>query len=205
MFLAVITCVTLWCAYVFVNVYFCGTDNILGFIRKNFKFQSVCLCEGVWAHGDHCLINPNTGGIWMLGRRLALPIVGTITCIFVCIWLSWYTVDCAVGDVDALTFTDSRFIVFASDGTLNPRGDRFGSAEIYHVGQFRLVSFLPDLLRGTSLFSALILLLGHQEEHVVCKKFEWWGAGIVICLDWGKMICVWCMLMPLPPHRLLLY
>jgi len=85
MFLAVITCVTLWCAYVFVNVYFCGTDNILGFIRKNFKFQSVCLCEGVWAHGDHCLINPNTGGIWMLGRRLVLPSAGTITCIFVCI------------------------------------------------------------------------------------------------------------------------
>lgn len=44
--------------------------------------------EGVWAHGDFCLINPNTGGIWMLGR---------------------------------------------SDGTLNPGGVRFGSAEIYHV------------------------------------------------------------------------
>lgn len=44
--------------------------------------------DGVWSHGDFCLINPNTGGIWMLGR---------------------------------------------SDGTLNPGGVRFGSAEIYHV------------------------------------------------------------------------
>jgi acetoacetyl-CoA synthetase len=43
---------------------------------------------GVWAHGDYCLVNPNTKGIWMLGR---------------------------------------------SDGTLNPGGVRFGSAEIYHV------------------------------------------------------------------------
>jgi len=60
-------------------------------------------------------------------------------------------------------------IVFASDGTLNPGGVRFGSAEIYHVGQFHLVSFLPDLLRGTSLFSALTLLVGRQEEHPVCK------------------------------------
>ena len=61
-------------------------------------------------------------------------------------------------------------IFFASDGTLNPRGDRFGSAEIYHVGQFHLVSFLPDLLCGTSVFSALTLLVGHQEEYLVCKK-----------------------------------
>ncbi|KAK2172904.1 hypothetical protein NP493_920g00005 [Ridgeia piscesae] len=43
---------------------------------------------GVWAHGDFCKINPDTGGIWMLGR---------------------------------------------SDGTLNPNGVRFGSAEIYHI------------------------------------------------------------------------
>lgn len=43
---------------------------------------------GVWAHGDYCLINPETGGIWMLGR---------------------------------------------SDGTLNPNGVRFGSAEIYQI------------------------------------------------------------------------
>ena len=32
-------------------------------------------------------------------------------------------------------------------------------------------------------FSALMLLLGRQEGHPACKKTEWWGAGMVICLE----------------------
>ena len=32
-------------------------------------------------------------------------------------------------------------------------------------------------------FSALTLLVGRQEEQAACKKTEWWGAGVVICLD----------------------
>ena len=43
-------------------------------------------------------------------------------------------------------------------------------------------------------FSALTLLVGHQEEHPACQKTEWWGAGVVICLDWEyemQMICIW--------------
>ena len=32
-------------------------------------------------------------------------------------------------------------------------------------------------------FSALMLLVGRQEGHPVCKKTEWWGAGVVICLE----------------------
>jgi len=32
-------------------------------------------------------------------------------------------------------------------------------------------------------FSALTLLVGRQEGHPACKKLEWWGAGMVICLD----------------------
>ncbi|KAI8346988.1 hypothetical protein B0O80DRAFT_392144 [Mortierella sp. GBAus27b] len=44
--------------------------------------------SGIWYHGDFVWINPNTGGIVMLGR---------------------------------------------SDGTLNPNGVRFGSAEIYNI------------------------------------------------------------------------
>jgi len=31
-------------------------------------------------------------------------------------------------------------------------------------------------------FSALTLLVGRQEGHLACKKTEWWGAGMVICL-----------------------
>jgi len=32
-------------------------------------------------------------------------------------------------------------------------------------------------------FSALTLLVGRQEGHLACKKAEWWGAGMVICLE----------------------
>jgi len=31
-------------------------------------------------------------------------------------------------------------------------------------------------------FSALTLLVGRQEGHLACKKLEWWGTGMVICL-----------------------
>jgi len=34
-------------------------------------------------------------------------------------------------------------------------------------------------------FSALTLLVGQQEGHPACKKTEWWGAGMVICLERG--------------------
>ena len=39
--------------------------------------------------------------------------------------------------------------------------------------------FLPILFLLA--FSALTLLVGRQEGHPVCKKTEWWGAGMVIC------------------------
>jgi len=32
-------------------------------------------------------------------------------------------------------------------------------------------------------FGALTLLVGRQEGHTACKKIEWWGAGVVICLE----------------------
>jgi len=34
-------------------------------------------------------------------------------------------------------------------------------------------------------FSALTLLVGWQEGHPACKKTEWWGAGVVVCLEQG--------------------
>ena len=37
-------------------------------------------------------------------------------------------------------------------------------------------------------FSALTLLIGHQEGHSACKN-EWWGAGMVICLQRGADAC----------------
>jgi len=47
-------------------------------------------------------------------------------------------------------------------------------------------------------FSALTLLVGRQEEHPACKKLgEWWGAGVVICLERGADLHM-AQLMPLP-------
>ena len=46
-------------------------------------------------------------------------------------------------------------------------------------------------------FSALTLLVGQQEGHPVCKKTEWWGAGMVICLERGAHLHM-AQLMPLP-------
>ena len=46
-------------------------------------------------------------------------------------------------------------------------------------------------------FSALTLLVGRQEGHLACKKTEWWGAGVVICLERGADLHM-AQLMPLP-------
>ena len=47
-------------------------------------------------------------------------------------------------------------------------------------------------------FSALTLLVGWQEGHPACKKTpEWWGAGVVICLERGADLHM-AQLMPLP-------
>ena len=46
-------------------------------------------------------------------------------------------------------------------------------------------------------FSALTLLIGRQEGHPACKKLEWLGADVVICLDRGADLHM-AQLMPLP-------
>jgi len=46
-------------------------------------------------------------------------------------------------------------------------------------------------------FSALTLLVGRQEGHPACKKTDWWGAGMVICLEKGADLHM-AQLMPLP-------
>ena len=42
-----------------------------------------------------------------------------------------------------------------------------------------------------------MLLVGRQEGHPACKKTEWWGAGMVICLERGADLHM-VQLMPLP-------
>jgi len=46
-------------------------------------------------------------------------------------------------------------------------------------------------------FSALTLLVGRQAGHPACKKTEWWGAGVVICLERGADLDM-AQLMTLP-------
>jgi len=46
-------------------------------------------------------------------------------------------------------------------------------------------------------FRALTLLVGRQEGHPACKKTEWWGAGMVNCLERSADLHV-AQLMPLP-------
>jgi len=48
----------------------------------------------------------------------------------------------------------------------------------------------------TYAFSALTLLVGWQEGHPACKK-QWWGTGVVICLERGADLHT-AQLMPLP-------
>ena len=56
--------------------------------------------------------------------------------------------------------------------------------------------FIVSLV-DSSAFSALTLLVGRQEGHPACKKTEWWGAGMVICLERGADLHM-AQLMPLP-------
>ena len=42
-----------------------------------------------------------------------------------------------------------------------------------------------------------MLLVGRQEGHPACKKTEWWGADMVICLVRGANLHM-AQLMPLP-------
>ena len=46
-------------------------------------------------------------------------------------------------------------------------------------------------------FSALTLLAGRQGGHTACKKTEWLGAGMVVCLERGADLHM-AQLMPLP-------
>jgi len=60
------------------------------------------------------------------------------------------------------------------------------------------VSIWIEFLFGALIvaFSALMLLVGWQEGHLACKKTEWWGAGMVICLQRGADLHM-AQLMPL--------
>jgi len=51
--------------------------------------------------------------------------------------------------------------------------------------QLQFNSIYTQIVSICNTFSAMTLLVRHQEEHPACKKFEWCGAGMVICLERG--------------------
>jgi len=55
--------------------------------------------------------------------------------------------------------------------------------------------WVAALLRGT--FPAVDVLVGRKDGHPACKKTEWWGASMVICLERGADLHA-AQLMPLP-------
>ena len=66
-------------------------------------------------------------------------------------------------------------------------------------GEFQGYGYYRTLNTFLYAFSALMLLIGWQEGHPACKKtFEWWGTGMVICLERDADLHV-AQLMPLPP------
>ena len=67
---------------------------------------------------------------------------------------------------------------------------------IWHWRCMLFYSFWFNLLDIRHI-SALMLLVGRQERHLACKKTEWWGAGMVICLELGADLHM-AQLMPLP-------
>ena len=67
---------------------------------------------------------------------------------------------------------------------------------IWHWRCMLFYSFWFNLLDIRHI-SALMLLVGRQERHLTCKKTEWWGAGMVICLELGADLHM-AQLMPLP-------
>jgi len=60
-----------------------------------------------------------------------------------------------------------------------------------------IICSLKKYKRTSIAFSALTLSVGRQEGHPACKKLEWWGAGVVICLERGAELHM-AQLMPLP-------
>jgi len=65
------------------------------------------------------------------------------------------------------------------------------------MGKSLLSCFLTRGVVYFFAFSALTLLVGRQEGHPACKKLEWWGAGVVICLERDADLHM-APLMPLP-------
>ena len=125
---------------------------------------------------------------------LSFPFTVACTCHF----------DSYVPDKPGLT--SCLLILFSSirKGTLRDNWQRFFSGHVQldtkflsPNQQYKSTGKKSEALTCTTVaFSALTLLVGRQEGHPTCKT-EWWGAGVVICLERGADLHM-AQLMPLP-------
>ena len=72
----------------------------------------------------------------------------------------------------------------------------FSQSKLSKLVGFETQQYQDINIQNVISFSALTLLVGRQEGHPACKKTEWWGAGVVICLERGADLHV-AQLMPL--------
>ena len=96
-------------------------------------------------------------------------------------WLNYWS--CLGLYITALEM-NTGFVVKYFSAQVNPKLIKDQSLDFllqrnHSVCLFRIPA---DLLENMLAFSALTLLVGRQEGHPACKKNEWWGAGVVICL-----------------------
>jgi len=96
----------------------------------------------------------------------------------------------------ACTFASARTPQLATTSTVAVRAAPAGpdSSAICVRYVTSDLSILRDLIQC---LSALTLLVGRQEGHPACKELEWWGAGVVICLERDADLHM-AQLMPLP-------
>jgi len=65
-------------------------------------------------------------------------------------------------------------------------------------GHLDIEKFCTSYFQDQFAFSDLTLLVGRQEGHPACKELEWWGTGMVICLERDADLHM-AQLMPLLP------
>ena len=106
-------------------------------------------------------------------------------CTCVCVWVWLYISKCRLHSVCLLCI----LLFSADDGHWQWKRQQVLGVEFATWGQdslgCRRVSFNYTVVYSRFAFSALMLLVGRQEGHPACEKTEWWGAGLVICLERG--------------------
>jgi len=153
-----------------------------------FTYNCVWLCVYVVCFDVLCCFgvlsnNNNTVGWFMQSDMMR------------CLWWEhsmrcWCCVECAI-----IRLT-SRIASFAHTATsVNGLCSTLGCVSLFSV--YRALIGSQNAFSACA-FSALTLLVGRQEEHRPIK-IEWWGVGVVICLEQGADCLYMVQLMPLHP------